>query len=590
MALDGAFLYCLRMELQGLIGARVDKIYQPSRDELILSLRVQRTGMESMSLQSSAARLLLSANAMSARASLTEVEFENPKQPSMLCMLLRKHIGGARLTAIRQEGLERILFIDFECLNELGDFVTVTIVCEIMGRHSNVIVVGENGRIIDSIKRVDEEMSSVRRVLPGALYELPPRQDRLNLLECDEMQIRQALDSARNDKLHKSIIGIFEGISPIFARECALYSARDVDVAKDELTEDNKQRLIFYLKQAKEQILNKPKYTLVAERDGKPRDFCFVDVVQYGTAMIKSNFDSASKLLEQFYSQRDRVDRMRQRSQDLLKLLVNATERVRHRIESQRIDLEKCGERDKLKIFGDLINANIYRLESGQKQASLENFYDSGEVVNIQLDPRLSPAQNAQRYYSEYRKANTAQKKLTELIAQGEQELIYLDSVFDALTRTQGESELLEIREELAEQGYLKRSKKTSKMLRAQPPMKYTSSDGFTILVGRNNKQNDRLTTKDAHSTDIWLHTHNIPGSHVIIVTQGENPPDSTIMEAAMLAALHSKAYNSAKVPVDYTQVKFVKKPNGAKPGMVIFTNNKTVYTTPDEEKAKSLK
>ncbi len=590
MALDGAFLYCLRMELQGLIGARVDKIYQPSRDELILSLRVQRTGMEIMNLQSSAARLLLSANAMSARASLTEVEFENPKQPSMLCMLLRKHIGGARLTAIRQEGLERILFIDFECLNELGDFVTVTIVCEIMGRHSNVIVVGENGRIIDSIKRVDEEMSSVRRVLPGALYELPPRQDRLNLLECDETQIRQALDSARNDKLHKSLIGIFEGISPIFARECALYSARDVDVAKDELTEDNKQRLIFYLKQAKEQILNKPKYTLVAERDGKPRDFCFVDVVQYGTAMIKSNFDSASKLLEQFYSQRDRVDRMRQRSQDLLKLLVNATERVRHRIESQRIDLEKCGERDKLKIFGDLINANIYRLENGQKQASLENFYDSGEVVNIPLDPRLSPAQNAQRYYSEYRKANTAQKKLTELIAQGEQELIYLDSVFDALTRTQGESELLEIREELAEQGYLKRSKKASKMLRAQPPMKYTSSDGFTILVGRNNKQNDRLTTKDAHSTDIWLHTHNIPGSHVIIVTQGENPPDSTIMEAAMLAALHSKAYNSAKVPVDYTQVKFVKKPNGAKPGMVIFANNKTIYTTPDEGMAKSLK
>ena len=305
-------------------------------------------------------------------------------------------------------------------------------------------------------------------------------------------------------------------------------------------------------------------------------------ILQYGGLMTTKEMSSACELLDYFYAERDSVSRMKQRSQDLYKLLQNVSERTARRLANQREELKASAERDKLKLMGDLISANLYRVEKGMSSVTVENFYEDGcPQTEIKLDPMLTPSKNMQKYYSEYRKADTAEKILTEQIAKGEEELSYIDSVFDALTRTQSEDEVNELRQELSEQGYIKSSKLKGKPPKSRPPLEFTSPDGFTVLVGRNNKQNDRLTTKTADKTDIWLHTKDITGSHVIIRAEGKEIPDSTVMWAARVAAFHSRAKNSSQVPVDYAPVRFVKKPSGAKPGMVIFTNNRTLYVTP---------
>ena len=307
-----------------------------------------------------------------------------------------------------------------------------------------------------------------------------------------------------------------------------------------------------------------------------------MQITQYGALMVTKQLDTACEVLDYFYAERDRVSRMKQRSQDLYKLLLNTTDRIARRTEAQRQELKLSENREEYKLKGDLISANMYRIEKGMNSVTVENFYDPElKDITISLDVRLTPAQNMQKYYAEYRKADTAEKILTAQIKQGEEELLYIDSVFDALTRTNSEDEVNELRMELSEQGYLKAVRLKGKPPKSRPPLEFTSPDGYTILIGRNNVQNDKLTTKLADKTDIWLHTKNITGSHVIIRTGGTVPPDETILYAARLAAFHSKAKNSSQVPVDYVNVKFVKKPAGSKPGMVIFTNNRTLYVTP---------
>ena len=579
MSLDGAFLHIVRNELLPLVGSRVDKVYQPSREEIVLSLRTLRDGNK---------KLILSANSMSARVNLTEAAFENPQQPPMLCMLMRKHLGNGRLVDIRQDGLERILYFDFECTNEIGDIVTNTLIAEIMGRHSNIILV-RDGRVIDSVKRITDDISSVRRVLPNIEYETPPRSDRLNLLEVSPESVLEAIADSP-ERLHKKLTAVLEGVSPIFARECAYYSAKDVDAVCNELSESARDRLRFILGKAKKALDGKAEFTVVSDLNGKKKDFCFINIEQYSTAMLVSHCDSANGLLDSFFAAAGKTERTRQRAHDLLKLLMNAYERVSRKIELQKKELAECSEREVFRVCGDLINANIYRLEKGMTKAELEDFY-TGEVREITLDSRLTPAQNAQKYYNEYRKLDTAEKMLTELIAKGQQELVYIDSVFDAVSRTESEADLAEIRRELREQGYLKGGvRPDEKVKKAAEPLKYRSTEGFEILVGRNNVQNDKLTLKTAKATDIWLHTQGIAGSHVIIKTDGKEVPEQTLFEAAQLAAYHSKGRESSQVPVDYTAVKFVKKPAGAKPGMVIFTNNRTLFIAPDEELVNSLK
>lgn len=573
MALDGAFLSMVKKELELLVGGRVDKISQPSREEIVIALRT-RGGNE---------KLLFSASAGSARVHITKKSIENPKVPPMFCMLMRKHLGNGRLLGIRQDGLERILYFDFEAMNELGDMVTVTLAAEIMGRCSNIVMINAEGKIIDSIKRVDPEMSRERPVLPGMTYSYPPRGERLDFRTCTAEDIETSLEAMPDGDAAKSLVKIFEGISPIVAREWVYYAAKGNDAAKSDIRGETLERLAFAVEQtARECREGKCVFTVLKDADGGLKDFSFMPILQYGGLMTTKEMSSACELLDFFYAERDSVSRMKQRSQDLYKLLQNVSERTARRLANQREELKVSAERDKLKLMGDLISANLYRVEKGMSSVAVENFYEDGcPEIKIKLDPMLTPSKNMQKYYSEYRKADTAEKILTEQIAKGEEELAYIDSVFDALTRTQSEDEVNELRQELSEQGYIRSSKLKGKPPKSRPPLEFTSPDGFTVLVGRNNKQNDQLTTKTADKTDIWLHTKDITGSHVIIRAEGKEVPDSTVMWAARVAAFHSRAKSSSQVPVDYVPVRFVKKPSGAKPGMVIFTNNRTLYVTP---------
>ncbi|MBR6581140.1 MAG: NFACT family protein [Ruminococcus sp.] len=582
MALDGAFLYAVKNELTQLIGGRVEKVFQPSREEIVISLRT-KLGSK---------KLYISANAGSARVHITENKPDNPQTPPMFCMLMRKRLGSGKLMAIRQDGLERILFFDFECINELGDIVTITLACEIMGRCSNLIIIDENGKIIDSIKRVDEEMSRERLVLPGMKYMLPPRDDRLNFLTAEPEEIAERLKATNLAELSKALIRIFEGISPILAREWAFFAGRGVYLQSDTIEGDFLDRLLYIVKKTGQQLVSGDCYYSVAStKEGLLKDFSFIRLSQFGNLMYTKELTSASELLDYFYTERDRAARTKQRANDLFKLLVNLTERTSRRIASQREELAACAEKEHFKLCGDIISANMYALKKGDTSLTADNFYEEGcPKITIELDSRKTPSQNAQYYYNEYKKRVTAEGVLAVQIEKGEEELQYLDSVFDALTRADSENDIIQLRLELREQGYLKYSGTKAKPPKALPPLEYKSSDGYTILVGRNNYQNDQLTMKFAEKSDIWLHTQIITGSHVIIVTDGETPPDKTIEEAAVIAAYNSKGRGSNLVPVDYCLAKYVKKPSGAKPGKVIFTNYKTAFVKPDEELVNKLK
>ena len=582
MALDGAFLYAVKNELMPLIGGRVEKIHQPSREEIVISIRTKQGGK----------KLYISANAGSARVHITEKNVDDPQTPPMFCMLLRKHLGSGKLIDIRQDGLERILFLDFECVNELGDVVTVTLACEIMGRCSNLVVINNEGRVIDSIKRVDEDMSRERMVLPGMKYALPPRDDRLNFLTAEPEEMISAVRDTQPKELSKALIRVFEGISPILAREWTFFAGRGVHIESDTISGDQMDRLMFVIKRTREQLISgECCFSAVSDKEGQLKDFSFIRLSQFGTLMYTKELSSASELLDYFYYERDSAARTKQRANDLFKLLVNLTERTSRRISVQREELAACADKDKSKLFGDLISANMYRIQKGDTVLEAENFYEeSCPVVEIKLDVRKSPSQNAQYYYNEYKKSVTAEKKLAEQIQKGEEELQYLDSVFDALTRANSENDIIQLRLELREQGYVRSAGGKAKPPKALPPIEYKSSDGFTILVGRNNHQNDQLSLKFAEKTDIWLHTQTITGSHTLILTDGETPPDRTIEEAAVIAAVNSRGRNSSLVPVDYCLARYVRKPSGAKPGKVIFTNYKTAFVRPDAELEQKLR
>ena len=572
MALDGIFLRHIKTELeQEALGARVSQIYQPNRDELVFALRTYGGNK----------KLLLSSRANSPRVNFCTKTPENPSQPPMFCMLLRKRIGGGKLVAVRQMDCDRVLFLDFECVNELGDTVMITVACEIMGMYSNIIVINSDGVIIDSLKRVDLTMSSRRLVLPNIKYELPEPQDKLNILTSTPEQIAERVRSLESETtLSKALLKVIQGVSPIVCRELEY---RVFEGATNRVEGVFYDRLITQLQRLKEVAENcSEKPCIVYREDGKPMDFCFMPVEQYGEFARVESKDGFSQVLDAFYDERDTQERMRVKSQGLTKLLSNTCERIARKISKQQTELAQCENREQLRICGDLLQANLYRIERGAPFVDVENFYDEeGRTLRIKLNPAISPAANAQKYYKDYQKAKNAEAVLGEQIEKGKAELEYVESVLDTVTRAETEQELAQIREELTEQGYLHRQKGKQKNLSKLPPMEFTSSDGFRILVGRNNRQNDTLTLKTASKTDMWLHTKDIHGSHTIIIGEGREISDTAILEAARLAAYHSKARQSSQVPVDYTLVKYVSKPSGSKPGMVIYVNNRTVYVTP---------
>ena len=577
MALDGVFLRHLKKEIsEALINARVDKVFQPNRDELILAFR----GYDA------AHKLLISARANSARINLTKIPVENPLQPPMLCMLLRKKLQGAKLIDITQPDLERALMLKFDSVNELGDHVELTLAVEIMGRYSNIILVDENGKIIDALKRVDAEMSSERLVLPGLLYRLPPPQDKLSMLDCTDEEVLARIDALPKDmELSKALLSVLQGISPIAAREVEHNVGRGNEVLIRSMNDAVRDRAAFFIRRLIDTVREVSGLPyMVVDQQKKPKDFSFADIHQYSWVMTVYKKDTFSGMLDDFYAERDQIERMRVKSADLLRLLTNHTDRLSRKIANQTAELETCAQRDLYRVKGDLISANMYAMEKGASSVRLQNFYDENLAeLEIALDPAMTPQQNAQKYYKNYRKAKTAEDKLTEQIALAETELEYLESVFEALALAENERDLNEIRAELMDQGYVRmqRGKKSQKLPGVSAPLKFTTSDGFTVFVGRNNRQNDKLTMKDSNNNDIWFHTKNIPGSHTVLVIDGKQPTEKAMEEAAVLAARHSRAKDSSQVPVDYTQIRHVFKPQGARPGMVNYLNYKTIFVDP---------
>lgn len=572
MALDGLFLRHIKNEIEtNALGARVSQIYQPNRDELILSLRTYNGNK----------KLLLSSRANSPRINFCETTPENPPQPPMFCMLLRKRIGGGKLIAVRQLECDRVIFLDFECINELGDTTIVTIACEIMGMYSNIIIINSDSVIIDSLKRVDLTMSSQRLVLPNIKYELPNSQDKLNILTTTAKKIADKIKSLDSEMpLNKAILSVIQGVSPIVCRELEYKVMEGATNKLEGILFDKLILEIENLKEIAENCKGEP-YALYHE-DGKPMDFSFIDISQFGSFVKAQKKQSFSLLLDDYYETRDSRERMRVKSQSLLKLLSNLSERIARKISKQQIELKQCSNREHLRICGDLLQANLYRIEKGATFVDVENFYDENYAnLRIKLNPAISPPANAQKYYKDYQKAKNAEIVLTEQIAKSKAELEYIDSVLDIVNRAESEKDLSQIREELTQQGYIRHQRGKQKQPTKTAPIEFTSSDGFKILVGRNNLQNDRLTLKTASKNDMWLHTKDIHGSHTVIIGDGKEITDTAILEAAQLAAYHSKAQNSSKVPVDYTLVRYVSKPSGAKPGMVIYVNNKTVYVDP---------
>lgn len=580
MPLDAICLSALSQELSStLVGGRIDKIHQPAHDEVILSLRTSDGGL----------RLLLSASPTRPRAQLTELSRENPAQPPMFCMLLRKHLSGGRIRTITQPPMERLLSFEFDVTDELGDPVVKTLVLEAMGRHSNLILLDPEGRIVDCLRKVSQDMSSERQILPGMFYRLPPEQGKLNPLSLSDRDKEKLVSQISREKpMDKWLVENFAGVSPLIARELAFETVGETDEPVGEWGQDLLQRLTSLITKVNEG--QAVPYLLI--RDQKPADFSFRAILQYGPSTELRQMESFSKLLDAFYAERESSERIRQKGQDLIRSVTTIRDRVARKLGFQRKELEDTQDREALRVLGDLITANLYRLEKGMKTFEAENFYDpEGCVVTVKLDPLRSPSQNAARYYKEYQKAKTAEQVLTEQIQKGETELVYLQSVLETLSRAEGERDLEDIRREMEDGGYIRRrSKEKGKIKRsATKPFEFRASSGLRISVGRNNSQNDELTCKLASRSDLWFHVQGIHGAHVILWTEGKDPDLRSMTEAAQLAAWFSQGRAGGKIPVDYTPVKFVKKPNGAKPGMVVYQQYETAYVTPDEDVVKAL-
>ena len=578
MPLDAICLRALTNELKGqLLGARIDKVQQPARDQVVLLLRGNL-------------RLLLNAGPNQPRVQLTEALRENPAEPPMLCMLLRKHLVGARITDIEQSGIERIVTFTVRNVNELGESGTRKLVLEAMGRRSNLLLLDEDSCILDCMRRVEFETSGARALLPGLFYQLPAPLEKVSLLDDPAGAAELARrGGGAEESVERFLLDHYLGISPLIARELSrrAFGASDARFAD---RSGGCEHLAAEIERLAECVQENRFTPTMLSREGKPVDFTYCPITQYGAETAQTSFPSFSALLDAFYTERDRQEAAQRRGRELTRTVNAAHERVVRKLGMLEKEYAAAQDRDALRLCGDLITANLYRMERGAARLTAQNYYDeNGAEIDIPLDPLLTPQQNAAKYYKRYTKAKTAEKHLREQIDKAIAERDYLESVQGEIALSQTESEFAELRRELQETGYLRRSGK-EKRGREKPvaPREFRSSSGLHILVGRSNVQNDTLTRK-ADKRDLWLHTQKIHGSHVILCTENGAYDDASLHEAALLAAYYSQARDGSNVPVDYTSVKFVKKPANAKPGMVVYEPYRTVYVTPDEESVRLL-
>ena len=549
MALDGITTSAIVSELKAaLLGGRIDKIHQPLADEIRMSIR---------GLGSGAKKIIISANSAHPRIHLTESSRENPMTAPLFCMVMRKHIAGGKIIDIVQPNFERIIILRIESANEMGDITTKNLILEIMGKHSNLILTDETGKILDSIKRVTHEKSSVREVLPGKEYVFPPSQDKKNPLLAEQADFLFSLHLQEGRRLQEFLYQTYTGISPVMAGEICTRAGLDASDSCQETTLENSERLFAAFEKTMQEVKAADFCPAIYYQKENNRivDFAVLKMQQFQGLAAKP-FPSVSALLEGFYQERDNAAHIRQKAQ--------------------------------------LLTANIYAVPQGVTTFKTIDYYEeSMPEIEIAIDPAKTPAENAQKYFAKYNKAKRTLAALEIQEKQNNEELAYLESVLNALENAKEDADLSEIRTELAESGFIRRQaqKKGQPKPKRAKPLRYISSDGYEILVGKSNLQNDELTLRTAEPTDLWMHTKDIPGSHVIIRTNGQSElPEATMEEAANLAAFYSKAKNSSMVPVDYTQRKNIKKPNGAKPGMVIYLTNKTIYITPDEARIQQMK
>lgn len=576
MALDAPAVRCLVNEIAPLVtNGRIDKISQPEKDEIIIHIRTFEGKY----------KLLLSASSENPRIQLTEQSKQNPKTAPMFCMLLRKHIGSAKILSVEQIDFERIVKITFESYDEFGELTKKHIIAEIMGRHSNIILVNDDMKVLDSVKHVDFTMSSVRQILPGVTYQYPPVQAKTPLTEITS-DTELVFSPAKS--CDKALMDNISGISPLTSREIVYSVFKRTDIKVSELNLNKESALKAAVIRFAERIKNNEFAPCMLETNGRLADFSAINIKQYENSANVTEYESISRLLDDFYTMRDMRERMRQKSADLIKVLNNSIERVTKKLTLLEKTIADAENKERYKICGDLITANIYSINDGDKYASVRNYYADGmPEIEIPLDERLSPAQNAQRYYKKYAKCKVAETEAAKQLKAARENLDYLESTLSSLDNAENASDLTAIRSELIREGYIKR-KTVSQKPAASKPMHFISDEGFDVYVGKNNTQNDYLTLKFANSGDMWFHTKNIHGSHTVIkLGIDKNIPKSTMLFAAQLAAYYSKARNSSQVPVDYTQIKNVKKPNGAKPGMVIYDSYNTVYVTPSAPPAQ---
>ena len=588
MPFDGLVINSLVSELrEQLINKKIEKIYQPEDDEIIIKFR----NLDKRN------KLMMSVDSSLPHISLTSLQKNNPLNPPMFCMLLRKHLHGGKVVDVYQVEFERILVLSIESYDELGNVNIKELIVEIMGKHSNIILIDKDTKVvIDSIKRIPSSISRQRQILPGLQYRQPPSQDKINIFSIDYDTFRNQMNKAsENTQVYKAIYRLFQGISPVIAKEICLNSTVDIDTPISHISEATYRSFWSNFSNILMKICNN-RYSpniVVDSKNNRTIDFSSVKLDIYESEHFSQTyFDSISNTINKFYSEKDKYNRIKQKSTDIIKIINTRLERLFKKLQKQKEELITAQGAEKYKLFGELILSNMYQISKGMKEIEVQNYYDPDmSTMIIPLDTRLDPSENSQRYYKKYNKYKSAQDKISKQIRDTDEEIKYLQNVLTNIENTDDINNINEIKQELIEQKYIKKRKSTKQKEKAVKfqPYKYCTENGFVILAGKNNKQNDYLTLKFASKKDIWLHTKEIPGSHVIIKTEGKEVPHDVIMTGALIAAYHSKGRNSSNVPIDYTDVKFVKKPSGAKPGMVIYENFKTVYVTPYEEEVKKL-